>query len=151
MLTKDGKLLILVYDNKFSNDFICYRIGKSLKGFIGNYFKNLDAGRHKEITSMSRSKAEWRLLFDECGLAIENMQSGLSGFAWRVYDVQTRPILKPLINIFSLLPSYLRPVIKILWMSIVYPFLLLFYLMSSNRLIRLGEYDCYIAYQLRKK
>ena len=151
VLKNKGRLLILVYDERFKNDFICYRIGKMLKGVVGKYFKNLDSGRYNEITAMSRSRSEWRDLFEENGLFVEDVQSGLSGFAWRVYDIQTRPILKPLIGIFNSLPFYLRVIVKILWMIIVYPFLLLFYLVLSNRILRLSRYDCYIAYQLKKK
>ena len=94
--TNGGRIIILVYDEKFKSDFICYQIGAALKGRIGKYFNKLDAGRYQEITNMSRSQTEWKDLFDECGLIIEDKQSGLSGFAWRVYDIQTRPILKSL-------------------------------------------------------
>ncbi len=151
VLTSEGKLLILVYDKSFKNDFISYRIGKAMNGIVGKYFKRLDSGRYKEIIAMSRSRSEWRALFKECGLIIEDVQSGLSGLAWRMYDIQTRPILKPLISIFNFLPVYLRTLVKVSWMIVVYPILLLFYLISSNRLIRSSRYDCYIAYQLKKK
>lgn len=151
VLDHGGRLIILVYDKSFTQDFVTYRIGRSMKGSIGRYFRNLDSGRYDEITAMSRSKPEWKALFDDCGLLVENMESGLSGLAWRVYDIQTRPILKPLIDIFGLLPTYLRTPLKCIWMIILYPFLLLFYLILSNRMIKLGGYDCYIAYQLQKK
>ena len=150
VLMDGGSLYILVYDENFQKDFICYRIGQKFKGFIGKYFKNLDSGRHDEITSMARSQIEWKALFQNLDLKIEKEESGLSGFAWRMYDIQTRPILKPLISFFGLLPKFFRTTIKVIIMLSLYPFLLLFYLIFSNRLFKLGSYNCYIAYQLRK-
>jgi len=150
VLVRNGSLIILVYNDEFKRDFICYRIGKRFHNKFGQYFENLDAGRYKEITAMSRSNSEWELLFKECDLTIEQVQSGLSGFAWGIYDIQTRPILKPLINIFGRLPINIRTTLKLIWMIILYPLLFLFYLFASNRFFKLGQYDCYMAYQLKK-
>ena len=150
VLRNKGTLIILVYDEAFKKDFICFRIGQKFKGIIGKYFRNLDSGRYNELTSMSRSQAEWKAIFQECNLKIEKKEVGLSGFAWRMYDIQTRPLLKPLINIFGMMPRNFRVTIKVIIMLFLYPFLLLFYLAFSNRLLKLGSYDCYVAYQLRK-
>jgi len=143
-------LIILVYDKKFSHDFISHRLSKKLPGRLGRYFERLDGGRYSEITSMSRTRKEWSRLFSELGLSVTSSQSGLSGLAWRFYDIQTRPFLKFLINIFNVCPRKLRVIFKAVWMLFVFPFLLLFYMLFSNRLIKIGGYDCYLAFHLVK-
>lgn len=150
VLSVGGKMLILVYDPCFSKDFLCYRLAQKFGGRMGRYFSKLDAGRRTELMSMARAKGEWQSLFSDCGLEVDKLESGLSGFAWRVYDIQTRPFLKPLIALFAKLPMPARKFIKFLWMCAAYPFLLGFYFMFSNRAFKVGECDCYIAYQLRK-
>jgi hypothetical protein len=143
-------LRILVYDKEFSRDFISYRLSKKLLGKLGQYFKQLDGGRYSEITSMSRTRQEWNQLFSDVGLNVTNIESGLSGLAWRVYDTQTRPILKSLINIFNTAPGVFRVILKTVWMLALYPIVFMFYIFLSNRVFKLGGYDCYLAFYLVK-
>jgi hypothetical protein len=146
-----ARLRILVYDKEFSHDFISYRLSKILPGKLGEYFKQIDGGRYAEITSMSRTKEEWNQLFSDLGFSVTNVQSGLSGLAWRAYDIQTRPILKSLINLFNSASGISRIIVKTIWMIAIYPIILLFYILFANRILKIGGYDCYLAYHLVKR
>jgi len=150
VLKSGGRMLILLYDTKFSNSFLCHRLAKSLPDPVASYFRRLDGGRFQEITRLAKSPKEWEQFFDHYGFAIESHHSGLSMFAWKIYDVQTRPILKPLIRFFGFLPNQVRKFIKLIWMLIFYPYLVFFYLLFSNEFLKIGGADCYHAYQLKK-
>lgn len=150
VLVPGGRMLILLYDSKFKPSFLCHRLGKALPGAAGHYFARLDNGRHDEITRLARTPAEWQDFFRRHGFVIEARHSGLSGFAWKMYDIQTRPLLKPLIRLFGGLPGPLRTAAKLLWMIACYPYLVLFYLLFSNEYVRIDHTDCYLAFQVRK-
>jgi len=150
VLVRHGTMLILVYDDRFKPSFICHRLAQLCAGKIGRYFSRLDNGRFDEITNLSKSPAEWEMFFLQHGFEIEAIHSGLSSFAWKVYDIQTRPVLKPLIRFFGWLPSQTRTLLKLLWMLVCYPYLVIFYLLFSNEYLKIDKANCYIAYQVRK-
>lgn len=150
VLAADGSMLILLYDSRFKAAFICYRLSRFFSGSISAYFEHLDNGRFDEITSLSKSPEEWDAFFAKHGFVVEACHTGLSAFAWKAYDIQTRPFLKPLIRLFNRLPGRARTFVKIIWMSLCFPYLVLFYLLFSNEYIRFDKTNCYVAYQLRK-
>lgn len=150
ILVPKGTMLILLYDSKFKSSFLCHRLARLFHGKIGRYFSRLDNGRFDEITNLSKSPEEWEAFFLRHGFEIEARHSGLSAFAWKVYDIQTRPILKPLIRFFNILPGRMRTLFKFLWMIACYPYLVIFYLLFSNEYFRINKTNCYAAYQVRK-
>lgn len=150
VLEHKGSMLILLYDSKIKPSFICHRIGQVFTGRLGAYFSELDNGRFEELTKLSKSPKEWAQFFLRHGFEIEAHHSGLSAFAWKLYDIQTRPILKPLIRLFNILPCPARTVVKFLWMIVWFPYLVIFYLLFSNEYLRIDKTNCYVAYQVRK-
>lgn len=150
-LKPNGKMLILLYKSDFNGDFICHRLGEKLRGKTGSYFRRLDNGRHAELTNLARSPKDWENLFLTLGFEITQTASGLSGLAWKFYDTQTRPILKPLISAFNRLPTRTRKQTKTAWMIAWFPILFGFYLLASRDYIKTKGHDCYIAYELRKQ
>lgn len=150
VLKPGGKMLILLYDSEFRSSFIFYRLSKFFTGKFGKYCLSLDNGRFNEITALSKSPKEWRQFFERVGFEIEEQYSGLSCFAWKCYDVQTRPFLRGLIGFFGFLPPWLRTLVKLVWMIVWYPYLIIFYFIFSNEYIKIDKRNCYLAYQLRK-
>jgi len=150
ILVPSGSLLILLYDSRFKSSFLCHRLARVLPGVLGEYFAELDNGRYDEITRLAKTPNEWAQFFKDNGFKIIKRHSGLSGFAWKVYDIQTRPLLKPLIRAFGIMPRPIRTVVKLLWMLICYPYLVVFYFLFSNEYIKIDKSNCYIAYQLEK-
>lgn len=149
ILKKNGKMVILVYDKYVEKHFVCYNIGKK-KFFISNFFKKLDNGRYREISKYSRSLSDWEKLFKKYNLKVEKRISGLSGLAWKFYDIQSRPILKILIIFFNFFPKPLRTILKFFWMVSIFPFLLIFFALFSNLIIN-NKHNCYHVFQLQKK
>ena len=82
------------------------------------------------------------------GLKLYKESQGLSGIAWKFYDVQTRPILKYLIRFFNFFPNNLRTILKFFWMLTLYPFLLLFFFFS-NLFFKFSN-NCYRIFELKK-
>lgn len=150
ILIPGGTMIILVYDSRFKSSFICYRLSQALSGLLARYFSYMDNGRFDEITKLSKSPYEWKLFFRDHGFKIEKCNRGLSATAWKFYDIQTRPILKKLIKFFNCLPNYFRTFLKLIWMIIFYPYILIFYFVFSNEYLKIDRRDCYIAYQLKK-
>jgi len=152
ILKPGGRLLILLFHSDVRDAFLCFRLAHRIgsESGAGRYLASLDNGRHDEIGNISASPDEWRGRFAELGFREMRMVSGLSTFAWRVYDTQTRPVLKPLIRIFGLFPSRLRTFLKFFWMVSWFPTLIVFYFLFSNRYIRLSRRDCYLAFELEK-
>jgi SAM-dependent methyltransferase len=151
ILKPGGRMLILLYDERFKSSFLCHRLSRFFGGRIGGYFANLDNGRYEEITNMAKSRREWNKFFTGHGFQIEKIFTGLSTFAWKVYDIQTRPLLKPLIRLFNFFPQSLRTVLKLLWMVCWYPLILCFYFFFSNEYIKISSTACYLSFELRKK
>lgn len=150
ILVLNGKMLILVYDENIKSSFLCYRLSKKLWKPFSKYFSRIDGGRFEEISAISKTPEEWDEFFQLYGFKVEKNFSGLSNFAWAVYDIQTRPILKQLILFFNYFPPGLRTLLKFLWMIIFYPYLVIFYALFSNEIIRINKNNCYHAYELTK-
>ena len=150
VLAPGGKMLILLYDDRLKSSFLCYQLAQIFTGNFASYFSRLDNGRFDEITNLSKSPKQWDQFFLDHGFLIEKKYSGLSTFAWKVYDVQTRPVLKLLIKIFNSLPKNIRTIFKVLWMIFWYPYLVFFYILFSNEYLRIDKKNCYIAFQVKK-
>ena len=142
-------MAILVFDNYVKKNFVCYRLGNK-KNFLSNYFKKIDNGRYKEISQYSKNLEEWEALFKKNNLKVIRKNSGLSGFAWKAYDVQTRPFLKMLISFFNFFPQSLRTVLKFFWMILFFPILIFFFIFFSN-LLNNHKKNCYHAFELSKQ
>lgn len=150
VLKVGGKMIVLVYDSNFKRAFICKRLSNFLSGRLANYFSRLDNGRYDEITNMSKTQAEWKNEFNSINFEIEGCYSGLSHFAWAIYDIQTRPILKWLIKLFGIMPNKLRVFAKLIWMIVCFPYLFLFFLLFAGVKEGYSDRHCYVAFLLRK-
>ncbi len=148
LLKKNGKILILVFDDFVKKNFVCYKMSK--KNFFPAFFRKIDNGRFKEIGNYSKTTENWMNFFEKNGLKVNKISSGLSGTAWKVYDVQTRPILFFLIRFFNTFPSFLRVLLKLIWMIFFYPVLILFFLFYSNIYFSNNK-NCYHVFELRKR
>ena len=148
ILKKKGKMAILVFDNYVKKNFVSYHLSNK-NNFFSNFFKKIDNGRFKEISQYSKNINNWELLFKKNKLKIIKRNSGLSGFAWKVYDIQTRPFLRLLINLFNFFPQYIRTVLKFFCMIFFFPILLVFFILFSNLIITKYN-NCYHAYELSK-
>ena len=150
VLVFNGEMLILLFNKNINSSFLFYRLSKVTRGKLRSFFLGLDAGRHDEITRLSKSANEWKLFFSCHGFSIEEEYMGLSEFAWKIYDTQTRPILKILISTFNIFPTPLRMIFKFIWMAVCYPYLIIFYFLFSNQYLVIDKKNCYVAYRLRK-
>lgn len=150
-LKKKGKLLVLLYLDNVDKNFIFYHLKKKYKGKVGNFFLKMDNGRYLETKKLSKTFGEWIKLFKKNNLIILKYYTGLSPLAWKIYDIQTRPILKVLIKFFSLFPSFLRTFFKLIWMILFFPFLCLTYMYCSNISHVYQNKNCYIVFELIKK
>ena len=150
ILKDGGKLIILLYDSEVKNSFIFYRLSNLFAGALGSYFKKMDNDRFMEISNLSRTKNQWLDYFNQIGFSVENTAMGLSPLAWKFYDIQTRTILRSLVKIFSKVSGNTRKLMKMFWMLIFYPYLVIFYILFSNQVIRLTSKNCYIAFELKK-
>lgn len=151
ILKPGGRMIILRYDSGFTTAFVCRNLSNRFNGWISRYFQRLDGGRFDEITLMAQSERQWRTQFSQHGLSVLGCYSGLSHFAWKVYDVQTRPILTGLVNIFNSLPKWFRTSLKLLWMICLFPYLLIFLLIFAKFKAGYSEESCYVAFHLRKE
>lgn len=150
ILKPKGRMLVLLYDERFKGSFLCYRFARLFSGVLGRYFEKLDGGRYEEITNLSKLPQEWLEFFSSHGFTVQKSCCGLSTFAWKVYDIQTRPLLKVLIRCFNFLPGFLRTGCKLFWMILWYPVLVVFYFLFSNEFLKIGH-NCYLAYELKKE
>lgn len=151
VLSPNGKMLILLYDSVFKESFLCKKYSLSIKNkALSDYFHKLDNGRFDEITNLSKTKEEWLNYFEEKNLKCLESHSGLSVTAWKFYDIQTRPILKPLIKFFNIFPNSIRTILKLVWMISIYPFLIIFYILFANDIIKFGKKNCYFSFELEK-
>ena len=110
------------------------------------FFKNTQL----EQLNCPACETKGELVFEKNGFKIQKISSGLSGTAWKVYDVQTRPILHFLVRLFNFFPSILRIAFKLIWMIILYPVILLFFLFYSNIYFNNNK-NCYHVFEIRKK
>ncbi len=151
ILRPGGRMVILRYDSRFKGAFLCHRLAGICPGALGRYFARLDNGRYDEITNLSKTPEDWQTLFCSHGFSVQKCHAGLSTFAWKVYDIQTRPLLKSMIRIFNALPGPLRTMFKLVWMVLWFPVLVMFYLLFSNEFLVIDKTNCYLAYELKKE
>ena len=148
-LSTNGNMIVLNFNKKIKNYFICHNLSRLVKGNLTNYFKRLDNGRHNEIINLSKSLDEWHVYFKKFGFKVIDYNQGLNPIAWMFYDIQTRPFLKTLIKFFNIFPKNFRTILKLFWMIVWYPFLLIFYIFFSNSFIK-SKKNCYYSFLLQK-
>lgn len=151
VLKPGGKMNILVFNNTVKDYFIIHKLSMHCNNSFKDWLLKLDNGRYDEISTMARSSSQWIHFFQDNDLEVESMVRGLSPIAWMFYDIQTRPILLPLISLFRVFPRSLRTIIKFFAATLVFPYIILFYLVFSNEDTVNDSNCCYIAFQLRKK
>ncbi|HDY87881.1 MAG TPA: methyltransferase domain-containing protein [bacterium] len=151
ILKKNGTLLILLYDTAFCGSFLCFNLSRKVRNNkMRRYFSKLDNGRYDEITNLAKSESEWEDFFIEKGFKTIRNHTGLSTIAWKVYDTQTRPFLKPLVRFFNFFSLPIRTFLKLSWMICWYPFLILFYILFANDFFPFSKKNCYFAFELEK-
>ncbi|MCG3769385.1 MAG: hypothetical protein JW384_00507 [Nitrosomonadaceae bacterium] len=137
IIRPDGALLMTAVNRKISSHFVCYPLYQffSKQGWqqFAGYFKRLDAGRYEEISKLGRSLEEWAKLLQDAGFNLVDRWVQVKPVAWRVYDFQTRPLLRPLIRFNRFLKRiHLKRVAKTAWVYMWLPWLTLFYLFFAK-------------------
>ena len=150
VLKPNGALYVLVYNQVFRSSFLCHRFSQSSATLLATLFKRLDNGRYEELSQISLLPDQWEQFFEIAGFNISKRSAGLSTVAWKFYDIQTRPFLRLLIKLFSVLPRNIRTATKFLWMIVWYPILLVFYFLFASSYISRPERSCYLAFKLTK-
>lgn len=133
----EGTLLMTAVNRDIRKSFVCYPLHQFFEqaGWpkLSEYFRRLDAGRYEEIAELGRTLREWTKLLQNAGFNLAEGWTHVTPLAWRVYDFQTRPLLRPLIRWNQFLQQgYLKKIVKAGW---VYAFLLplaLFYLVFAK-------------------
>ena len=147
ILHPEGRLILLRFDSATLKEFTCHNLAKATRGALGAYLGRLAGARLEEIAPMAATLDEWHAHFSALGLYVEREDSGLALGAWNIYDVQTRPLLKPLIRFFNALPPQLRLGAKLAWMLLFYPVALLG-LLTLSRLSSSRPNTCYRVWRL---
>ncbi len=148
ILKNKGRIILLLNLENALKNFICYRLSKK-NNIFKNFFKKLDNGRYNETKKFSKSFNQWMHLFEKNNLEVKNFNTGLSSLTWVINDIQTRPILKILIRFFNLFPTSIRTILKLIWMIIFYPIILVTYLFGSKISQNKQTNNCYIAFELK--
>lgn len=133
----EGTVLMTAANQTIAKHFVCYPLHRYFerKGWrrLSAYFKKLDAGRYAEITGLGLTLSEWSKLLQEAGFHLADAWAHVSPTAWRIYDVQTRPLLRHLIHwSWFLRRTGLKPIIKGAWVAVWMPMLALFYLIFAK-------------------
>jgi len=133
VIQRDGVLLMTAVNRKISDCFVCHPFHRYLQrrgiGWLSEYFKGLDGGRYNEITRLSRTPEEWAKLLQATGFRLLDTWTQVTPLAWRIYDFQTRPILKSLIRWSGFLKKlHLKGPAKAAWVCAWLPILAVFYL-----------------------
>ena len=149
-LRKNGKLLVLLFLDNVNENFVFYRLKRNSKGKLKKFFTKMDNGRYSETFKISKKYNLWVKLFKKNNLMISNYYTGLRPMAWKIYDIQTRPILNYLIRFFSIFPIFFRTLLKLCWMIILYPLICLVYIVCSNIKKSKNNKNCYVAFELKK-
>jgi SAM-dependent methyltransferase len=137
VLRPGGTLLMTAVNRDIRRHFVCYPLHRffATRGWrrASEYFRRLDAGRYAEVSGLGRTPAEWETLLDAHGFRPEEAWTQVRPFAWRIYDVQTRPVLRTLIRVHRVLrPIHLRAAIKAVTMVLSLPLLALLYLVWAR-------------------
>jgi len=146
VIKTDGKLLILIVNSKVKDSFLCYKLHLLFKkiGFnkLSIYFLGLDGGRYKEIgETFSKKLSEWRDLLNKSGFQIDKTYSQVTPLLWKIYDTQTRPVLKPMIRLNTWLNKvYLKPIVKFLWVYFWLPIISIsYFILAKPKEIKLND------------
>lgn len=132
VIRADGTLLMTAMNHTIVNYFTCHRVAERLarcglqRGAA--YFGKLDGGRFAEIGTLGRSLEQWRAVLAGAGFRLVDVWTHVTPFAWRVYDVQTRPVLRPLIRSARFFRRIgLKGFVKAIWIAGWLPCLSFFY------------------------
>lgn len=150
ILKNKGRIILLLNLENSLNNFICYKLSKN-NNIFKNFFKNLDNGRFNETRKISKSFNQWTILFGRNNLKIKNFYTGLSSLTWIINDIQTRPVLKLLIRFFNIFPESIRTVLKLMWMIVFYPVIIITYFFGSKISQNKQTDNCYVAFELIRK
>lgn len=120
VLRPDGALLMVAMNENVRGAFVCHTCAVHLEraGWTkaAAYFRRLDAGRFEEIGGAARTLEGWRRLLAQSGFNLVEGSSQISSAAWRMYDVQTRPLLRLLIRTARCMRSAgVKGVLKAVW------------------------------------
>lgn len=158
ILSNDGRLMMIAVNKAARGNFICYKIHKFCQKRnwirLSDYFLRLDSGRCDEIGGIfSKDLRKWNELFGETGFKVVRIYSQVSPLLWRIYDTQTRPLLRPLIRLNILLKRlHLKIIFKSLWIYLWLPILTCIYILFG-RPSRIGALDdpknIFLAIQLQ--
>ena len=137
VLHPDGIVLMTALNQNISKFFICHQLYRFLFRIkmwrLSRYFQNLDAGRYREISGLSLAPDEWQELFKQSGFELSDAWTHIKPFAWRVYDFQTRPILRLLIQWnWSLKRLGFKKLFKFCSVMFCLPILGVFYLLFAK-------------------
>lgn len=137
IISENGTLLMLVFNDVVDNHFICYKLSKFFEkrnSTLSGYFKKLDGGRYDEIANVfSKNFEEWKLILNEAGFEIKQVYTQVLPWLWRLYDTQTRFVLKNLIRFNKFLKRIrLKFLFKIFWTIIWFPILTLAYIAAAR-------------------
>ncbi len=137
VLRDDGRLVMTAFDREVKHFFVCDPLARFFKslGFerMARYFHRLDSGRCKEISGLSKTMDEWKCLMVKSGFRLRSSWNHIRPLAWRVYDLQTRPVLRFLIRWSKSLEKLgCKGIVKNIWVHTLAPFLWLFYLVAAR-------------------
>lgn len=137
VLVPHGTLVMIAVNRRVSDYFVCARLARFCERRNWTrpaaYFRRLDAGRAAEIGSAGRSIEEWRTLLEAAGFSIVDAWSQVGPLAWRLYDWQTRPILRTLVRLNGhLRRTGLKRLAKGGWVYAWLPVLRLFYACAAR-------------------
>ena len=133
----DGSLLMIAFNRSVTDHFVCYPLYQYCEGKgwnrLSDYFRRLDGGRFEEISGFSNSLNDWKRLLEETGFTLTEVYNQVSPLVWRLYDLQTRPLLKSLIRWNWLLERlHVKTMVKAIWVYTLLPALVLFYVLAAR-------------------
>jgi hypothetical protein len=137
VIAPDGALLMIGFNSTVRGAFVCQplgvRLGRIGLGRLARYFQRLDGGRYAEIGGFAHSLQEWHEMFKEAGFRVTDVYNQVSPGAWRIYDFQSRPILRALIRLNWFLESAgIKVPLKRLWVACLLRVLLSFLLVWAK-------------------
>lgn len=133
VMKKDGILLMIAVNSAVKKNFVCHKLHLYFKRAgldrLSRYFLAIDGGRQAEIGELfSRSVDEWRCLLKDSGFQMVEANSQVSPLLWKIYDTQTRPLLKGMIKVNRILKRMrLAAIAKFFWICFWFPILSICY------------------------
>lgn len=137
VLVPGGTLVMTAVNYGIRRFFVCHplRLTFERRGWrrLAAYFAKLDAGRYEELTGLGLSRTGWEALLDNHGFSLVGAWTQVRPFAWRLYDMQTRPMLRSLIHWNLLMRRLgLKQVAKALWISCWLPVVIVVYFILAR-------------------